>query len=137
MSDSGSDSDIDELFERVSQLYEASLGDDMEKNSIATTQASLHVSQCDSENYELLLSASLEYEKAAEAGTSRYGSPQSSKQVEAIRKAGVPVKTRKQNSWAANVWRDWARYRVSVKAIEKKSGSMSFWMTSASYHLQQ
>ena len=42
---------------------------------------------------------------------SRYGSPKSTTEVTAIRKAGVLVKTQVQNSWAGSIWRDWARYQ--------------------------
>ena len=42
-----------------------------------------------------------------------------SKQVDDVRKLGVPVKTREQNKWVCN-FLDWAQYRLQSVCVEEE-----------------
>jgi len=51
-------------------------------------------------------------------GSSQYGSPKMSKEVEEARKCGIPLKTQDQNKWVGNIWREWAQYRLQYSSVE-------------------
>ena len=63
-----------------------------------------------------LLEASQEFEDKVESR--RFGKPVQSEVVDQVREAGVPAKTRQATSWSLNVWRAWAKARVSAGFVE-------------------
>ena len=48
------------------------------------------------------------------------------KQVKAVKKAGIPVKTQEQNTWAGSIWHGWARYRQNILPTEKEKEENNF-----------
>ena len=84
----------------------------------------------DAEVDELLLMASQALESATEKvppddprpGTDkdRFSSPVSSTEVQEVRKRGVPKKTAAQTGWAAKVWVDWAKQRLTKPFVDEE-----------------
>ena len=63
---------------------------------------------------------SLSGEQISREVNARYGSPKTMEQIVKARKNGIPQKTQDQNKWVANVWCDWARYRLQVPYVEEE-----------------
>ena len=80
-----------------------------------------------SDTDEILLLASQQFEEnyggkemSEVDGVLRYGSPKTSKQIDDVRKLGVPVKTRDQNKWVCRIFSDWAQYRLQSVCVEEE-----------------
>ena len=56
-------------------------------------------------------------EASREAVNVRYGSPKTKEKVIKARKGGIPQKTQDQNKWVANLWCEWAQYRLQVPFV--------------------
>ena len=80
-----------------------------------------------SDTDEILLLASQQFEEnyggkemSEVDGVLRYGSLKTSKQIDDVRKLGVPVKTRDQNKWVCRIFSDWAQYRLQSVCVEEE-----------------
>ena len=97
-------SDSDDIFVLASQRFEEEYCKD--KSPASDTDEILPLaSQQFEENYG-------GKEMPEVDGVLRYGSLKTSKQIDDIRKLGVPVKTRDQNKWVCRIFLDWAQYRL-------------------------
>ena len=59
-------------------------------------------------------------EVCREALNGRYGSPKTKEKVVKARKGGILQKTQGQNKWVANLWCEWAQYRLQVPFVEEE-----------------
>ena len=97
-------SESDDLFVFASQKFEEEYCKDKSPFS-DTDEILLLASQQFEERY-----AGEEVSEVVDCSVLHYGSPKTSKQVDDVRKLGVPLKTREQNKWVSNIWCDWAQH---------------------------
>ena len=57
-------------------------------------------------------------DEAAVVGHCRWGPKQTTKDINELKKTGIPIKTRAQTDWCVSVWKQWAREHTTEDTDE-------------------
>ena len=130
-----SDDISDELLVKASQEFEIKFGEELRRSSNCKLQP--FVTVCNQTVTSVLTTAS-----TTTASDTRFCSPFSSSQIDRVKEARIPPKTKANTAWSINIRRDWATYRkeyitpeetrvgyrLDIDLLTMETNSIGYWL---------